>query len=805
MIKNFLVIGWRNLLKHKLYSLINIIGLSLSMSVCLLIILLIYNQYQYDRFHPAGDRTYRILSHQKGTRNNLFESGYATSPLPFRDALDGKFPAIERMTNLNHQFRGELQSEQRIIRVDRSLFADENFFKVFGFTLAEGDPETALRDPNSLVLMPDLVAKLFPDGNAMDQLVTLDQDHAFTVKGILNPPPGDSHIQFEALASFSSLDQLKADDFIDVHYDEWNNIWTNYNYLVLQDPGEKDNLEKSINDIAEENIHLEEKEPGYEFSLQRVTDIVPGRLLSNEIGFALPKFVLAFFALLALIVMFTASINYANLTIARTLNRFKEIGIRKSSGAAKGQIIRQFLTESILMAVLSLLFAVVFYRILLSQFNAMWIFSQIGITLHDEPVAYIFFLVFSLLLGLISGVGPALYASRMDPVTTLKGAVLNGLTVRKRRVNIKNLMIGVQLGLSVLMLITLFLLRDEAHFLTNADYGFDEQQIYFVDLQSHAPDRVETAFKQIPGIEEISMASHHPGVGRSWASGYRLHPEDEEQTIYYFSVDTGYLDVMGLDLVAGNNFSSQAGSGDEKQVILNEMAAERLGFNPVSDAVGQYLYNKDDQQIQVVGVIKNYHWEPMLKAMTPMMLRVIPDNYNFAYFKINSPAPGAVVQAIQKEWKEFDPLRDFNGGFLSQEMDVFYQFLFDISKILMLIAMMAISITGLGLLGMISMRVRGHMKELGIRKVLGASFVDLFMAVGKEFLWLIGISLLVAVPVSIWINSLWINNMAQREPISAFNIGPAVLLLIGLTLLLILWQVWRALRDNPIEALRSDQ
>ena len=804
MYGHFIRFGWRNLLKHKLYSLINLVGLSLSMSVCLLIILLIYNHYHYDKFHPFGDRTYRILSHKKGMQNNLFESGFATSPLPLRAALENSYPSVELMTNLNHRFQGEIRSDDRIIRLDRSLFADANFFKVFGFSLMEGDPEQALKNPNGLVLTRDLAKKLFPEGGALGRLVKLNENYDFTVTGVLNPPPGDTHIKFDALASFSSLNRLKADGYIEEDFDAWDNLWNNYNYLVLTDAGEKGNIERAINRLAAENMKVDEKHPGYEFSLQGITEVVPGRFLGNEIGFTLPKLILGFFVLLSFIVMITASINYANLTIAGTLNRFKEIGIRKSSGAEKREIAGQFLIESILMSGIALLFAIIFYRILLAQFNAMWIFNQIGIRLHDEPVAYGLFFGFSVLLGLLAGVGPALYASRMDPVATIKGTVMPASRRRRRKLNMKHVMMGVQFGLSVLMLISLFLIRDEARYLTNADYGFNNQKIYLMDLQSHDFNQVQARFSRITGVQEMTVTSHNPGTGVAMAEGYRLHQEDEPLTIYHFSVDTGYLRVMGLQLVAGNNFSPAA-QGTENQIIVNELAAKHLGFDPVDKAVGQFLFRDSVDQAMIVGVVKDYHWEPMLKPLTPMLLRVRPADYQYAYVKIISPRPGEVVNNIRKEWKEYDPLREFKGGFLSQEMNEFYTFLFDISKILMLIALMAISITGLGLLGMISMRVRSHIKELGIRKVLGATPSHLFYAVGREFIWLIGISLTLAIPLAIWVNGLWINNLAKRNPISFYNVAPAVLILMAFSFLMILWQVIRALRENPIAALKSEQ
>ena len=804
MLRNYLIIAWRSLLKSKLFSLINIIGLSLSMSVCLLIILLVYNHFQYDDFHPHGDRTYRILTHQKGKKGSLFESGMATSPLQFREAMEGNFTGIELMTNLNHLLRGEIQSESKTFQLERSLFADENFFKVFGFTLKEGNPNTALLAPNSIVLTAELAEKLFPKGEALGKLVTLERVHSFTVTGVLDLPPSRTHIKTDALASFSSLPQLVSAGYMDEGYADWDNFWLNYNYMILTDASQREQIEGVVNQLATTNIEVDEKHPGYEFSLQGIQEIVPGRILGNELGFALPAFVLAFFSLLGFVVMITASINYANLSVARTLGRIKEIGIRKSSGAGKWEIVQQFLVESVFMALLSLGFAVFFYHFLIDRFNEIWIFNMIGIQLDDDPFAYIFFIGFALLLGVITGIAPSLYASRMNVVLTLKGSLGNLSKTPGRRVSLKNLLMGVQFGLSVLMLVSLFMLRDQARFLTNADYGFEENQVYYISLQGHETKQIYTEFSQLSGISEISMTSHHPGVGRSYGNGYRLIPEDEPKTIYHFSVDSSYIAMMGLQLLAGRNFDAESTQGTEKHVIINELAVERMGFASPSEAIGEWLYKDDNERVEIIGVIKNYHWEPMMAAISPMMLRSIPDDYQFAYLKITSPQPGQVVEAIKDQWADFDELREVESGFLSEEMDIFYQFMFDISSILTLIAVMAMSITGLGLMGMVSIHVQTHIKELGIRKVLGAQFKDLFLAIAKGFVWLIAIAVLLAVPFAVFVNKLWIDHMAQRAPISILSVSPGAVILIVLSMAIILWQVMRVLRNDPIHSLRSE-
>ena len=806
MLRNYFLVAWRNILKNKAFTGINIFGLAFSMSVCMVIILLIQYHYQFDNFHEKGDRTYRIIAHQNGMKGIMVE-GLATTPKPFGKYVAERYSQVENYTNLNLYREAELRSEHKIIDADM-LFADENFFDIFDFSLREGDITTALNEPYNMILTAEKAALLFPDGDAMGQFVEFEGLGEFKVTGIVNPPPSQTHISFEGLASYNSIPLMAEKGVYSQNYDDWNNLWSNYNYLLLNDEESVATVEAAINTIAGEKIKLEDDHPGYRFELQKMTSIVPGNgaLLGNEMSLFVPSIALLFFTLLALIVIITASINYTNLSIARSLTRAKEVGIRKVNGAVKSQIITQFLVESLIIAAISLVVAIPIYEFLIQSFNEIWIFSILEVELKDNPGVYVIFFVFMLVIGLMTGVGPSMFLAKTRVISSLKGNLKT--TARRKgfyRFSGKKVLLSVQFALSILLLVSLFLLKSQGDYMVESDYGFDEEQIYYVELQGHEPNEIKQQFSTIPGVENISFASHHPGVGRSHADGFKRNEADDESiTLYHFSVEQHYVDVMGLELIAGSDFPQDyINSDNEKFVLINELAVTSLGFESPADAIGQTIYNEDGVGVKVLGVLKNYHWEPMINPIKPLALRIISDRYEYAYLKLSGNHQ-ETSERIQDAWQQYDAGRTYKGGFLSEEMDLFYQFFHDISSILSLVGFLAITITGLGFLGMVSFDLQSRIKEIGIRKVLGATFTNLVFSMAKGFIIMLVITSIIAFPVAIFLNNLWISAMAQYEEISWRNVLPALLIILVIVAGTVLSQVWRNAVRNPVNALRSE-
>ncbi len=773
------------------------------MSVCLVLILLVYDHFQYDKFHPNGDRVYRVTTYTKG-QDGPFDDVYATSPMLLKEQLENQYAFIESITNLNHQFRGEIRSPHKILELS-SLYADENFFDVFGFEILEGSKE-GLEEPFNLLLNETMAEKLFPRQSAVGQTVDFEDHGNYKIIGVVKDPPGNTHLKFEALASMATLPVLEEKNVVSDRYRQWGNIWSNYNYLVLSNTNSRAEADRIITEIAERNIELDEDHPGYAFELQAVNEIVPGRIMSNEISFTFPWFVLAFFGLLGLVVIVTATINYTNLSIAKSLSRTKEIGIRKVNGARRQQIVIQFLVESIVISIISLFAAIIMYRILIQSFNEIWIFSQIDLTLEDTWMAYLYFFSFTILLGIVTGIGPSLFISKIDTVKSLKGSLV-GIRSRKKSVlsffTGKRTLLSIQFSLSILMLVTILVLREQANFLVNSNFGFDDEKVFFVELQGHDPEVVKEEFTSISGVSQVSFTSHHPAVGRTHGDDATWKPDQEPQTLYHFAVDPSYLRVMGLELVAGSDFPENISQQNEKFILLNERAIELFGFESSSQSIGEII-TIDSVRLTVTGVVKDYHWEPLMRSIRPLGLRIIPEDFEFAYFRVTGGNGLATKQAFEEKWNSFDPARDYRGGFLEAELDQFYQFFYDLGSILSYVALLAVAITSLGFLGMVSFELKTKVKEIGIRKVLGANFKELTLSMSKGFLLMIVLTALIATPVAIWINGLWVNEMASHAPLGFLNAVPAIFIIGLISLSAIISQVWTNSRKNPAETLRVE-
>lgn len=803
MLKNNILITFRNIKKHKFFAGINIIGLSLSMSVCLILILLVHDHFQYDKFHSKGDRIFRVTTYTNG-QEGTFDQGYATSPMAIKGDLNQQYAFVETITNLNHLFRGEIRSPHKIFEI-RALFADEDFFNVFEFKLLEGT-DLGLSDPFNILLSESMSNKLFPNQSAVGQTVEFEDHGSYKVIGVVKNPPGNTHMEFEALASYSSIPHLVEKGILSESYKDWDNIWYNYNYLVLNNAESRDKVEEVINQIAFKNMEQKDDHPGYVFRLQALNEIVPGRTMSNEISFALPWFALAFFALLGFIVMITATINYTNLSIAKSLSRTKEIGIRKVSGARRSHIIYQFLVESIVIALISLVFAIFIYKGLLQSFNELWIFSMIGIELTDSWIAYFYFLGFTLLLGIFTGIGPSIFLSRMDTIKSLKGSVAG---IRRKKKSVLSFLTGrrtllsIQFSLSIIMLISIITIKDQADFLVGTNFGFEDDKVFYIETQGHDPLLVKQEFSTVPGVDLVSFTSHHPAVGRSYSKAARWKKDQESLDLSYFSVDSNYLDVMGLNLIAGSDFPKNSSSQNEKFTILNELAIKTFGFETAAQAIGESIF-MDSLRLVITGVVKDYHWEPLMKPITPLALRITPESYVHAYFKLSNVDAEDYKKVFEEKWLVFDPSREFKGGYLDAQLDEFYQFFYDLGSILGYVAVLAVTISSLGFLGMISFELKTKVKEIGIRKVLGASFSELTYTLSKSFLIMILLTSLLAVPLALFLNGLWVNQMASHVPLGFLSAVPAILIIGSICLSAILSQVWVNSRRNPADTLRTD-
>lgn len=803
MLRNYFKIALRSMARQRLFTIVNLMGLSLAMAVCLLLITIIHDHKSYDSFHADASRIFRIIS--KNAVRSSFFNGVATSPLPFKDALVNNYPFIEAATNLRHDFRGEAQSALKVLHVN-GYYTDPGFFQVFSFDLEEGDEATAFSAPFSVVLTRETAEKFFGKKQSyLGEVLELTGRGPFKVTGIIAMPEVKSHFDFEALGSTSTIKELGTAGVSE----EWTHLWTGYNYFKLKEGTSPAIVNAALAEIASD-IKWPEDRDWYRFEVQNILDITSDMRYSNEMGFFLPNIVIYFFTFLCTVVMTTALFNYTNLSLAKSLSRAREVGVRKTSGATRSQIIQQFVMESVVMALLALVIAVVFLNLMLPAFNGLEIFSKLDARFDFTYSAMPYFVIFAVFVGLIAGISPAFFLSKFQPVKVLKGyhAVAFDASRPKRRFfasfSAKRLLLTVQFGLSLFMIISILLLKDQTELMIKTDYGFDQENLLFVELQGNKPELVAAALTGHPAVVSYTFSTHNPAVGIQYGAEIQRNAESEKVGISYFGVSPGYTNTLGIPLVAGTEFPETASGGEEKFIVLNETAVKTLGFGSNHEAIGEEILLDQKKRVNIIGVVKDYNFTPLIEEVNPMALRVLPNDYQLLTMKLSTPDIEQTVQALTQSWAELDSRRDFKYGFLDKEMDYFYFFLEDISRIITTVSIFAVFISCLGLLGMVSFQMQTKMKEISIRKVLGASVTHLTLSLTRQYSMIILGAMVVFVPVAIVVNNLWLDLLAYRVEAGPGLIGTALSIVALLGLATIVSQVAKAASANPVNALRNE-
>ncbi len=805
MLKNYLKIALRSMARQRLFSFVNIVGLSLAMSVSLMLITIVHNQYNYDEFHEGADRIYRIESYDpKGP--GLF-SKRASSPLPFKKALEDQYAYFEAYTTMRSDFRREAQTDDKVLFV-RGLLADDSFLQVFSFPLVEGNRKTALTEPFSVVVTKETAEKFFGSKDSYLGLVLDFTDVGpFKITGVIDVESVSSHMKFDALGSMSTLGAVK-EGFSDSKNDNWSNVWVGYNYFKLKAGVEAEQVAATIEELAEENIEWPEDRVPYSFGINPVRKIALGNMAGNELGFYIPSIVLFFFGFLALIVMVTALFNYTNLSLAKSLTRAREIGVRKVVGATRRQVVNQFIVESVVTAIISLLLSVLILRLMIPAFNGLEIFTLAELKIDFSYNSFPYFICFSVFVGLMAGIFPALFLSKFSPVQALKG--YHGLTSPNNKrgfvsnFSMKKILMMIQFGLSIFMIISILVMREQTNLMVSADYGFDEDNLMVIELQESKPEIVAAEFSKNPAVKSYTFASHNPAVGKTHGADCQRDENSERFGLSHFSVDENYVSTFGITLIAGRDFEAADGGGAEKFIILNETAVKKAGFETPHEAIGQEIILNKENRVQIIGVVRDYHFEPLMSGIEPMALRFRPDNYENLYLKIASSNISALVAEFQETWATIDGKRELKYSFLDEELDHTYFFLDDVTAIVTAVSLFAIFISCLGLLGMVSFQLQTKEKEIGIRKVLGASTQYLVLTLTRQFSMVIIIAVVVFVPVSVFVSQLWLNMMATRVSVGVGIVALALLIVGFLGILTISSQVVKAATANPIDALRNE-
>jgi putative ABC transport system permease protein len=803
MFNNYLKIAIRIFLRHRVFSAINIFGLAVAMSIGMGIIMLVADQVEYDRYNSKRDRIYRITTTRVNSDGSDGQRN-ASASMALRSELLEKYTGIEKVVRLRYGFGNHwLEFEDQDVNIPLAgFYADPEVFDFFEYEFQYGDPASALKEPYSVVLTRKSANKLFKEENPIGLTIRVGIA-TYTVTGVLKETSKKSHVVFEALASMATIESLKAESNSEVT-DFTNNF--NHWVYILPEPGTSPtDIQQHLDKIYQEHIALITNPDiqKMKFGLQPMSDFTVGPLINNTIGPMLPLGFVYFLGALAILILLTSCFNFTNLSIARSLTRAREIGVRKLTGAARWQIFVQFLTESVLVAMVAFAIAFVLLllvRPLLLQLNFARIF-QWG--LESNFVVYGIFVLFAITVGILAGLFPAIVLSGFQPVKVLKSInnlkVFSGMGIRK-------VLLVSQFTLSLFFILSVIIMHNQLKLFISKDHGFNMGNNIMVKLNGTVPQVLKTEFLKYSNIQTVTAASHIAASGPSNINGFKRSLEEKDWTILnHFVVDEDYLKNMELKLKAGKFFVAEQEASNKDYIVINEEAVKKLQYESPVDAIGKEIISQSDSTHKtIIGVVVNYNHRALFQTISPLALIYNPSQFNLMQVSYNGSYENA-VESIEKAWGTVNPGLKIDYNEVKSEVNRFYEIVFgDIIKILGVVSFLAILISCLGLLGMATYTTETRMKEIAIRKVLGSDSASLVLLLSKGFLGVLALAIAIGVPAAYLANNLWLELIAYHTSISLLIIAQGVLILLLFGVLTVGSQTIRATFVNPVNNLKNE-
>jgi putative ABC transport system permease protein len=800
MLQNYIKIAWRNLVRNKIYSAINILGLAIGISACILIFLYVRDELTYEQHFTKADRIFRVTNdiNLQGQTDH-----FALTPFPLGPTLVKDYPVIETFTRVMPTGKQTAWFEDKAFTEDNIYFVDSTFFRVFNYPFLYGDPATALNAPKSIVLTEELAIKYFGSAdNAMGKLLKFSKN-SHKVTGVFRDP-GHSHFKLNALLSINTFDETLKSQFSG----DWFRM-SLYTYVLLPKESDEAGFGQNLDTFYGKTIVPWMKDnklnASVRYYLQPLRDIHLDNSYSYDLSPAGNKAYVYIFGFVALFILLIACINYMNLSTARSAKRAKEVGLRKVIGAHRSQLVRQFVGESILLTVLAILVALALVELMLPYFNTLTE-KNFTISFFGSPAFFGALLLIIIFVGLVGGSYPAFFLSSFKPVDVLK----TDKNPRGSNALLRKALVVTQFTISLIMIIGTVVVYSQMQFLKNNDLGFNKEQVLVIDIPSgdstlvNRLSTIKNEFRSNPGIKSIATSAHIPGqrVGRllflaeSAATG-----QMEEKTLSCMFVDYDFLDLMEIKLAAGRNFSHQILSDDSAAIIINETAAKWLGYeNPI----GKNIENGLGVKGKVVGVVKDFHFASLHNKIEPLALMLAPKTQGFLLARVNGRNLPATIKFIEEKWKAFDPKHPMEYFFLDESFNKQYRAEEKMLTVFGYFAALTILIACLGLFGLASFTAEQRTKEIGIRKVLGSSVSEIMLLISKDFVWLVLIAVVLASPVAWYGMQRWLQEFAYRTQIHWWIFVLAGLAALVIALLTVSFQAARAARLNPIRALRSE-
>ncbi|NND72129.1 MAG: FtsX-like permease family protein [Rhodothermales bacterium] len=769
------------------------------MSVCLLIFAFIWDQKSYDDFHEDADRIYRVLSERITVDGDV--NALAATPAPLAAVLAEELPGIEAITRIG-QIRSQGVYEGKALPLT-GLHVEPEFFDIFDFRLVSGSPQTLLQDPSNLLITEIAAVKLFGDADPLGKTISLEGFGDFSVSAIVAMPTGKSHLQFEILAPFASIEgSSSASDLTD-----WDNSSRFATYLRVADKATAKRLDDFLPTVAERQYSGADVR--LEFHVQALGSISLGPVLGNEIAsYSVPALFVYFLSFLGIVIISVASFNYVSLSFARSMRRAQEIGVRKAMGAVRQQVFLQFISESVIVAFLGMLGAVIILFWLLPAFNSLWFSSfagiQFEISLLAEPLLLATFILFSLAVGVLAGFIPALRLSRFLPVQALKGKLSVAGSGRRW---FRNGLSGVQFGVALFFVTTTVFLYAQLQHLLTADYGFASDNIINVDLQGQEFGLFRDEMLRHASITSVSATSTLPASGSTRTVEVRKDDDSVPVDVIEYSVDPAFLDNLEFELVAGRNFSDQGVQDTSSSIVLNETAVQILGMGSPSGAIGSLVtLGSSGTEAEIIGVVKDYHYDTLTDPISGMMWRYLPEAFRYANVRANNGMIDEAEAHVEEVWSRLDPVHpatyeEFNEQLVSSPLNRTMKDLFGIIGV---VALLALVVSCLGLLGMAVYSVEVRVKEVGIRKVLGATRMNIAYTLSKDYLRLVILAAVIVTPLVGLFSKFWLQAFSNHIDVEILWLVGCAVVMAMIATGVIATQTVRAADADPILSLRYE-
>ena len=797
MFKNYIKAAFRNMKRYKGYSFINILGLSIGLGCCLLIYLYVRNELSYDKYHMDSDKIYRIVVTKQTPASTR---SFAIVSAPVANSLKNDYPQVEKTARiLNLGERPIIKYNDLLFRETLLTYVDNELFDILDIPFLEGDPASALDRPDAMVIPESVSKKYFGDESPVGKILRIDGRDDVEITGVVKDSPSNTHMPYGLIRSLKRHETAP-----------WMQDWSwvgFYTYIKLKDNTDVESFKGQIRNLAGNYIGKTLKNSGEKrsYDLQKLTNIYLYSNLEYEwVSGSIQN--LYIFSSIGVLILLIACINFTNLTTARSANRAREIGMRKVVGAERGQLISQFLAETVIMAFLSLLIASALAVLALPYFNSITSMDlKINSFIHSSIA--IFFIGLLITVGFLAGGYPAFYLSSFKPVRVFKSAVSIGTGGTKLR---KILVVG-QFAVSIILIISTLIMFQQLKFLKTADLGFEKEKKIYMTVSGWQPLRniaepVKERFLKYSSIIKACALNGLPGLNQAGQLETRLSGEqdDKKQTMSYLFFDHDCADLFGIDIVTGRSFSKEI-SSDLETCLINNSAVKAFGWTDPQEAIGkQIIDGMTRKNLKIIGVTGNFHYRSLRENVEPLIIMMFPDFYNTICLSFSANNFEETLSFVEKTWKELFPEQPFQYNFLDSQYNQLYRQEDNEGKLISTFAILGIFIACMGLLGLSSFTAEQRSKEIGIRKTLGATVPGVVILLSKEYIKLVCTGIVIAVPAAYYFINSWLQDFAYRTELSWIPFVLAAISAFLAAILTVSYQSIRAASADPVKSIREE-